>query len=86
MSLAGPGLLVSWGTTVVIDRYAPEFKSRHPSVQRWWPRVLKYLGEDERGERSWFLFDGILHVHPNNASAVLKIEVKRPRAVYMDGV
>jgi hypothetical protein len=60
------------GVPVFIDPYVPEFKSRHPSVQRWWPRVLKALGEPEGGERAYWLVGGGLRIHPNNADSLLK--------------
>jgi hypothetical protein len=64
--------LIPDGVPVVLDHFAPEFRSRHPSVQRWWSRVLRHLGEDERGERAYWMVAGVLRVHPNNASTLLR--------------
>lgn len=59
------------GVPVFIDPYVPEFKPRHPSVQRWWPRVLQALGEPERGDRAYWMVAGGLRIHPNNADSLL---------------
>jgi hypothetical protein len=67
MDIAYPGM------PVFVDRYVPRFKPRHPSVQRWYRRVLAHLGEHEDGEPTLFVVGGTVRIHPDNMRALTKM-------------
>jgi hypothetical protein len=49
---------------LVPNPFVAPFKTRHPSVQKWYNPVLKHIGEDVRGEVAVWQVGGTFFCHP----------------------